>query len=65
MTGSIEGTWWDTNDRLIVGIGLLSGEKHFSTFDISTEAVKEQSSVYLPLWTGAWNNAVWFRTGKK
>jgi hypothetical protein len=65
VIGSIEGTWWDTNDRLIVGIGLLSGKKQFSTFDIPTETLKEKSSVYLPLWTGAWNNADWFRTGKK
>jgi hypothetical protein len=65
VTGSIEGTWWDTNDRLIIGIGLLSGEKHFSTFDIRTGKVEDQSSVYLPIWDGVWNNDAWFRAGKK
>jgi len=65
VNGSIEGTWWDTNDRLIVGIALLSGEKHFSTFDLKTGKAEDQSATYLPAWDSVWNNEGWFRTGKK
>lgn len=65
VDGSIEGTWWDTNDKLVVGIALLSGEKHFSAFDLKTGKVEEQSTIYLPMWDGSWNNEGWFRSGKK
>lgn len=65
VSGAIEGTWWDSNDRLIVGIALLSGEKHFSSFDVKTGEVNDESSTYLPIWDGVWNNESWFRTAKK
>ena len=65
VDGSIEGTWWDTHDKLVVGIGLLSGEKRFSTFDVKTEKVEDASSAYLPMWDGTWYREDWFRAGQK
>ncbi|MCC6683340.1 MAG: hypothetical protein IT445_20785 [Phycisphaeraceae bacterium] len=61
VNGSIEGTWWDTDDKLIVGIGLLSGDMQFATFDVLSEQVQEHTSLYLPLWTGMWDNVDWYR----
>jgi hypothetical protein len=60
VNGSIEGTWWDTNDKLIIGIALLSGEKHFSILDVKTGKVEDGSSTYLPIWDSEWNNEGWF-----
>ena len=64
VNGPIEGTWWDSSDRLIVGVGLLSGEKHFSMFDIKTGKLEDQSATYLPLWDSQWTHEDWFRSGR-
>ena len=65
VDGSIEGTWWETNDRLIVGIALLSGEKRFSVFDLKAGTLEDRTAKYLPLWDGTWRKADWFRSGNR
>lgn len=61
VDGSIEGTWWDTNDRVIIGIGLLSGQLHFSRLDVRTGRMTDQTAQLLPFWTRNWERLDWFR----
>lgn len=66
IPGAIEGTWWETNDRLIVGLGLLSGgERRFVSVDLPSGRVEDQTLQLLPRWTLLWNNADWFRAPKR
>jgi hypothetical protein len=67
IEGSVEGTWWDTNDKIIVGIGLLSNpERHFMIFDVLSGSIENKTSQFLEKWKGQlgsdpWSNPDWFR----
>lgn len=67
----IEGVWWQTNDRLVIGIGLLgSPDKSFYTYDIPSKAMIDVTSVLLPVWMGSndarnYKDADWYRAAIK
>jgi len=66
MPGAIEGTWWETNDRLIVGLCMLSGgERHFVSVDLPSGHVEDQTRQLRPRWKLLWDNADWFRAPKR
>lgn len=70
MPAQIDGIWWQTNDRLVIGVGMLSSQPNryaFFTYDVPSNVLSDQSNVLLPLWMG--NNTVrnyqdpdWFRS---
>lgn len=65
ITGPVEGTWWETDDKVIVGIGLLSSsDRSFASVDVADSKVQDITSTVLPLWDGQWASADWFRAAK-
>lgn len=64
IAGSVEGTWWETKDRIILGRGLLSStERRFTSLDLADGEVRDRTAALLPLWDGRWANVDWFRVG--
>ena len=62
LSGSIEGTWWVTDERLLIGLGLLSSpDLHFAALDLPNGRVEDQTGAVLPLWQRNWNDADWYR----
>ena len=59
ITGSIEGTWWETDNRVIVGTGLLSGEMKFAEIDLISNSVSDRTSQLLPVWNRMWDKIEW------
>jgi hypothetical protein len=66
----IEGMWWQNNDRVLIGVGLLSSAPAryaFYTYDIPSKVLTDESSVLLPLWLGSnktrnYQEPDWFRS---
>lgn len=64
----LEGVWWQTNDKLVIGLGLLSGYvKSFYTYDIPTKVLTDKTDVLLPIWNGNekasnYGDSDWYRT---
>ena len=49
----LEGVWWQSNDTVVIGVGLLicpDNRKEFYTFDIPSKLLTNRSSVLLPVW---------------
>jgi len=49
----LEGVWWQTNNTILIGVGLLGcpdDKKAFFTFDIASKALTNRSNVLLPVW---------------
>jgi len=64
ITGSLEGTWWDTKSRIILGLGLLSSsDRRFASFDLADSKLQDRTGALLPLWDGQWASVDWFRAG--
>lgn len=62
LNGPVESTWWATDERLLIGLGLLSSpEPHFAALDLPTGLVEDQTGAVLPLWPRSWNDADWYR----
>ena len=62
ITGSVEGTWWETEDKIIFGLGLLSSpDRRFASFDLADSKVQDPTAALLPLWDGQWASVDWFR----
>lgn len=64
----LEGVWWQTNDTLVIGMGLLSGPtKSFYTYDIPTKTLTDKTDAVLPGWNGSekainYQDAEWYRS---
>ncbi len=61
MTGEIEGTWWESKDKIIIGIDLLSGRRDFLRCDLTDGSVQNRTATLLPQWDGMWRQVDWFR----
>ncbi len=69
----LEGVWWQTNDTLVMGVGLLGSpdeKKAFYTYDIPSKTLTDRSNVLLPVWLGGlktrdYQDADWFRPAMK
>jgi hypothetical protein len=66
ITGQLEGTWWETKDKLILGLGLMSSlDLHFVRFDLADGKIQDCTADLLPLWKlpQNWNYEIvdWFR----
>ncbi len=49
--GQLEGLWWQSNDRLVIGVGLLGSKiKSFHTYDIPSKTMIDVTSLLLPIW---------------
>ncbi|MCL5096760.1 MAG: hypothetical protein M1608_04375, partial [Candidatus Omnitrophica bacterium] len=64
MTGEIEGTWWESKDTVIIGIGLLSGGRDFLRCDLADGSVQKCTATLLPQWDGMWRQVDWFKAQK-
>lgn len=65
ITASVEGTWWQTSDKIILGLGLLSSsDRRFASFEVVDNKVRDITATLLPLWEGQWVSADWFRAGR-
>ncbi len=63
ITGSVEGTWWETKDKIILGVGpLSSSDRRFASFDLADSKIQDRTADLLPLWDGQWASVDWFRT---
>ncbi len=60
MTGEIEGTWWESKDTVIVGIGLLSGRREFRRYALTDGSVQNCTAALLSQWDGMWRQVNWF-----
>lgn len=67
----LEGVWWQDNDRLVIGVGLLGfPAKSFYTYNIPSNAMTDVTSVLLPKWEGDdktrnYQNSEWYRPAIK
>jgi len=61
VTGEIEGSWWESKDTIIIGIGLLSGRRDFLRYDLADGSVQNCTATLLPQWDGMWRRVDWFR----
>lgn len=62
IEGSVEGIWWVDKDTLIIGLGLLSGQKKFLVFDVTTGKIANKTNILIPLWgDSSYRNDDWFR----
>jgi hypothetical protein len=49
----LEGVWWQNNDTVVIGLGLLSSpdyRKAFFTYDVPTKSLIDRSKALLPAW---------------
>ncbi len=60
-TGEIEGTWWESKDTVIIGIGLLSGRRDLLRCDLADGKAQNCTATLLPQWDGMWRQVDWFR----
>jgi hypothetical protein len=64
----LEGVWWPTNDKLVVGMGLLGGPtKSFYVYDLSERTLTDKTEAMLPLWEGSakamnYQDPDWYRS---
>ena len=64
----LEGLWWQSNEVLIVGMGLLgSNTKFFYTYEIPSKRLTDVTHVLLPIWDGSdeaknYRDSDWYRT---
>ncbi|MBX7245499.1 MAG: hypothetical protein K1X53_08365 [Candidatus Sumerlaeaceae bacterium] len=50
----LEGIWWQTHDRLVIGVGFLGSEvRSVYTYDIPSNTLTDKTSTLLPLWMGS------------
>lgn len=61
ITGDIQGTWWESKGAIVVGVGLLSGDKDFLRCDLANRSVQKCTSTLLPQWDGMWRQLDWFK----
>jgi hypothetical protein len=59
----LEGVWWQTNDKLVVGVGLLGFS--FYTYDIPSNSLIDVTSILLPKWDGGYMDADWYKAAIK
>ena len=55
-TRELAGVWWQTNDTLLIGVGLLGSPPAryaFYSYDIPSKTLSDKSDVLLPLWLGS------------
>jgi len=65
ITASVEGPWWKSSDKIVLGLGLLSSsDRRFASFDVADSSVRDITATLLPLWGGQWLSADWFRAGR-
>jgi hypothetical protein len=74
----LDGIWWQTNDKLVVGLELLGRQEKraFFTFDVPSQKLTDQTQVLLPVWRDydqkshkqgdiyyfGWRDSDWFRS---
>lgn len=64
----LEGIWWQTNDKLVAGVGLLGfPAKSFYTYVVSTNTMADVTGNLLPVWTGSdragnYQDSDWYRS---
>ena len=64
----LEGVWWPTNDKLVLGVGLLGGPtESFYAYDLSEGTLTEKTESLLPLWQGShkamnYQDPEWYRS---
>lgn len=49
----LESVWWQTNDTVVIGVGLLGSpdnKKAFYTYDIPSKTLTNRSNILLPAW---------------
>lgn len=62
VDGSVEGTWWETGDRLIAGLGLLSASSlRFTRIDLPDARARDATTELLPRWNRKWDRLDWHR----
>jgi hypothetical protein len=62
VNSSVEGVWWETKDKLILGLGLLSSpSRQFVRLNLVDGKIEDCTQSLLPLWTGQYDNINWFR----
>ena len=75
----LDGIWWQTNSRLLVGLELLGrpAKRAFFTFDIPSQQLTEVTKTLLPLWQDyyrkshkdvgmdyfGWQDPDWYKSG--
>ena len=64
ISGPLEGTWWESQDTVIVGTGLLSGRSGFFRVKLADGKVQDCTATLLPHWDGMWGMHDWFRAAK-
>ncbi len=70
-TAQLSGVWWPTNDKLVIGMGLLGGPvKSFYTYDIPTKTLQDKTDVLLLVWDGNeqamnYQDSDWYRSSLK
>lgn len=65
ISGRIDGVWWETKERVIIGIRLLSAsDRRIVSFDLSNGKIQDRTNELLPLWAGHWDCEDWFRSKK-
>lgn len=77
----LDGIWWPTNDKLVVGLELLMRQEKraFYTFDIPSQKLTDETKMLLPLWQDCyrkshknvgidyfgWQNPDWYKSAIK
>lgn len=62
VDGSVEGVWWSDDNRVILGLNLLSSSTHrFMRFDVPSGAIVDVTDALLPKWNRMYDDAKWFR----
>lgn len=77
----LDGIWWPTNDKLVVGLELLMRQEKraFYTFDIPSQKLTDETMVLLPIWQDyyrkahknvgidyfGWQDPDWYRSALK
>jgi len=49
----LEGVWWQTNDTVVIAVGVLGcpdNRKEFYTFDIPSKVLTDRTSILRPVW---------------
>ncbi|MEI7911604.1 MAG: hypothetical protein WCK77_18375 [Verrucomicrobiota bacterium] len=60
--GELEGLWWQDNDRVLMGVGLMGNYIHsFHSYDCTTKEVSDRTARLQPVWDRSYKNPNWFR----
>ena len=64
----LEGVWWPTNDKVVLGVGLLGGPTmSFSLCDLLDGTLTDKTDALLPIWEGSdkirnYQDPDWYRS---